>query len=967
MDKNEAQDFLQGNGSDVSTNNAATPLLPANTSLSDLVSSASIGPLREAEASRKRDYIKSNQADGVPLDIETGISARDKLMLSFRRKKEDQTDYLKNRYGEDNVRTDSNGDFIVRTLGQDGKPVDLKVNESEMHSKDLLSLAGAVPEVVGGILAIKQGRGLPGIGKLGGVSGLQRDVLASALGGEAAGAVKDIGVGALDEKQVPDLSEIAKTRAEMGVGDVALGEATLGAGRLFNALRSPFDSSRGPVQRKMIEAQDYFKQNPKYNTDVPLTAGESTGAPILTRTEAYMEKLPGGGTPFKELKGKQEDALRSLQQQMMGKIPMADEPLGRNMIDALMQKVAPAEESVSQAAQQVGKVGTRNIENIIGQVTTPERQSFQEETGKVVRDAVTAKRDAVKSEADRLYEAVRNAPGGEGKVFDAEPLQERFKDILKRLPSPEASTQVPTGILGPSGTPITRTATGQEVLKEFVPPNVLSRLQRVADLKDAKFSLSDLQQMRREVYDDISKGEGVPGLGTHYLADIGKAITGAIDEGVSQLPSSDLKTALQSANQFYKEKVIPFNRVGLTELFRNPDEAGHISDSEVISRIFSGGKATERYNLMKEVLGEGSPELAKMKRSMLDTIIDSSRVDGENTIDPKKLVQNLTRLRVDAPSVAQDMLGGKINELFREAKFLEYKPGDKIDAQQLQNLLKSRSPTAKALQVLVDAERQRDSLYQNEIYKMLKSGELSKSGLNPVQFVNRFLDAAKPSDIKQVMYALRGNPELVQDIRAKTIEKIFRNAARAAQPEDVGKLLSDDPTRIVSGTSVFKQIENPLFRQKLKTIIGPEIFNDLEHYIHLQAGIQYKEQSFASAGGLAAGMQIANLTRHGPFRYLYEATKDWVVASLLTRPPLRQWLSSVPSTSEPGVISSLLTSPQFLRAVAQDFPGAKGSFIVNDIKNSVNRWNQQQGPQKQQQQQPNGFQDREKARQFLQF
>lgn len=960
MDNQDALDFLNSDSGLTSPTNPPA-MLPPKQTLSDVVAGATIGPLREAENARKRSYIQQNQQEGIPLDIETGLPASQKFLLSFRRKKEDQLNFLKQQYGEDNVRTDANGDWIVRVVGQNGKPIDLKANEAEMHLKDLASMAGAAPEVIGGIAAIKGGRILPGVGKLGGILGLQRDVLASAVGGETAGGLKDVGVASKI-----DLPEIAKTRAEMGAADVALGEATLGLGRAANFLRAPFQGSRGPVQQRLVGAQDYFEQEPRYQKYVPLTAGESTGAPILGRTETFLEKLPGGGTPFKELKSEQEQALRDIQRVMMSKAPMADEPLGRQMIDQLMQKVNPAEESVSQAAKTVARVGTQNIENIFGSLTAPERQAFQEETGKAVRGAIIAKRDAAKSEADRLYGLVRQAPGGEGKVFEGGDIQERFKNILEALPSPETTTQVPTGILGPTGAPLLRTQTGKEVLKEFVPPNVLARLQKVVDLKNPQFSLSDLQQMRREVYDDIAKGEGVPGLGTHYLNDIGKAITASIDEGISQLPNGDLKTALAAANKHYKEQVVPFNRLGLTELFRAADEPGHISDSEVVSRVFSGGPAIERYNLMKETLGAGSPEFAKLKRAMLDKIIDDSRIDGERLIDPKKLVQNLTELRKGGPSVAQDMMGGKLNEAFREAKFLEYKPGDKIDAQQLQNLLKSKSPTAKAFQTLIEAERKRDELYKNEVFSMLKGGTLAKSDLNPIEFVNRFLDTAKPSDIKQVMMALKSNPGLVQDVRAKTIEKVFRNAARTAQPEDLGSLLSKDPTRIVSGTSVFKQIENPVFREKLKTVVGPQIFKDLEQYIYLQAGIQQKaEAGFAAAGGLAAGMQIANLTRKGPLKYLYESTKDWIVSTLLTSDPVRAWLSRTPANKLPGNISLFLTSPQFLRQIATEFPGRKGSLVANDIKNSIQRWNQEQQPKGQPSQPPNGFQDREKAIQFL--
>jgi len=955
--------------------------------LRDALASSRIGPLARAEKQRQEKYIAQNKEPGVPLDIETGVSPWEKFVLGFHRERENQLKYLQNKYGEENVRLDTQGGLIARVMdAETGKAKDLKVDEWNMSAKDLLSLAGSVPEVAAGVIATLKARQLPKVGALKGILGLQRDIAATAVGAETAGAAKD--VASSIETQGPsgigDIPKIAKERAAMGVADVAIGEATMGAGRIFNFMKAPLAGSRGPVQFDALSAQKYFKE--KYGIDVPLSIGESTGSPLFSRTEAFMEKLPGGGTPFHELKATQEENLRKLQNIMMGQVPEqvddytkyqaltksmkgksldeaqaiakevetiknkyggkpppkpslpSDEAIGQDVIDALMKKIAPAEESVASSAKTISKVGTKQIENIVAGVTLPERQLFQSETGKEIRNAIVAKRDAAKAEADTLYAAVRAAPGGEGKVFDVQPLKTRFQEILNQLPSPQTTTEVASPIVGPSGEPLLQTETGQKVLKEFVPPNVLARLKSITEMEGGQFSLSDLQQMRREVYDDIAKGEGVPGLGTHYLNDIGKAITGAIDEGIAQLPEGDLRTALNAANKHYKEKVIPFNRVGLTELFRNPDEPGHISDSEVISRVFSGGKATERYGLMKETLGETSPEFSKLKRSLADRLIESSRLEGDSIIDPTKLIRNLNQLRTETPEIAKDIFGGKINEMFRQAKFLEYAKNSKVDAGELQSLLRDKSPTVKAFKALVDAEKQRDELYKNEILKDISSGSFGKTPLNPVEFTNRFLDEAKPSDISQVMYMIRGDKPLVDDLRAKTVEKIFRNASRSATPGDIGKLMSEDPTRIVSGTSVFKQIEAPGTRAKIRTILGPEIFRDLEQYIAVEAAGEAKETSFRAAGGLAAGMQIANLTRRGPLRYLYEAGKDFIVASLLTKQPIREWLSRVPASTDPQALSLILSSPPFLEAVAKEFPGAKGSMFMSAVKSSVDKW-----------------------------
>lgn len=918
--------------------------------LQDLVRSTEKGPLVRAEEQRQQRYIAANKELGVPLDIETGVSPWEKFVMGFHRERDNQVQYLQNKYGADNVRTDSQGGLIVRVAdSQTGKPKDLKVDEWNMSAKDLLELAGSVPEVAAGVVATLKGRQLPGVGGLRGILGLQRDIAATAVGAETAGAIKDVASSLVTKgpSGVEDVPRIAKERAAMAAGDVALGEVTMGGARLFNFMKAPLAGSRGRVQFDAIAAQKYFKD--KYGIYVPLTIGESTGSPIASRTEAFYEELPGGGTPFKEFRAQQEDALRQLQTIMMGKTPPSEEALGRDAMKAIMDKIAPAQEAVAQSQKVLGKVGTHQIENIFASATAPERQAYQSQVGKEIRESVIAKRDAAKAEADRLYEAVRAAPGGSGRVFEGEGLQNRFKDILKNLPSAESITEVPTGIVGPAGEPILRTETGQQLMKEYVPPNILSRLRSVVDLKEPKFALQDLQQMRREVYDDIAKGEGVPGLGTHYLNDIGKAITGAIDDEIAGMPSGKLRSALDAANKHYKEKVVPFQRIGLTELFRGDAEAGYVTDSEVISRVFSGGKADQRYGLMKETLGEASPQFANLKRAMADRLIATSRLEGDSLIDPKKLVQNLTKLRTDTPEIADDIFGGKINEMFRQAKFLEYAKGAKIDAAELQQLLKNKSPTVKAFQQLITDEAKRDKLYSNQILKDVANGSLADKPLNPTEFTNRFLDNASPSDVKQVMYMLRNNQPLVEDIRAKTVEKLFRDAARSATPGDLGKLLAGDPTRIVTGTSVFNQMEAPPVLNKLRSILGPDVFKDLNEYILLEGARQEKARAFKSAGGLAAGMQIANMTRRGPLTYLYDAGKDWIAAKLLTSTPMRAWLSSVPSSLDPGAVSLLLSSPPFLEAVAKDFPGVKGAAFINAVKDSVDRWTSKQSklPQRQ--------------------
>lgn len=953
MDEQSAKQFL---GIPATTGTGSS----TNTPMTDAVMAAALPPegtkaMALAEQD-KQQFVDANQEPGAPLDIDSGASPWERMMLSFRRERDNQVAYLQKSYGKDNVRVASDGGLIVRVMDSDtGKPKDVLVDEHNMSAKDFIDVLGVAPEIAGGIYAMRKGQASPFLKKASGaIAKTVRDAATTALGAEGVGLVKDVGANVVD-RGVLDLEKTAAERGKMAAIDFGVGMASYPAARFLKLMENPLAPGRGKVQFDALEAQKYF--NEKYGVDVPLSIGESTGSPLASRTEVFLEKMPGASTPFNKLKGEQETALRKLQSMMMGKLPESDEAIGNRLIAELQGKMAPLETAVESARSGLEKHSGSQIEGMISGLTMPERQLYKTAVGKDVRSAVVGKRDAAKVEADRLYGVAKELPGGTGKVFPADDLSKEASGILKKLPSKQGITERID--YDAYGSPILRTDKGETVMKEFVPPNILARLNELASLKGQKMSLSDLQQMRREVYDDIAKGEGVPGIGTHYLADIGKSLTKAIDDGVTALPTGELKTALQAANAHYKDKVIPFNRLGITELFRAADEAGHMSDSEIVSRVFSGGRAAENYKLIKETIGEKSAQFVKLKRAVADNILESSRLPGGETIDAASFINNLRNFRLQNREIADDVFGDKINKLFKEAEFLDFAKGRRpligayeneipkhtqIAAEDLQALLKEKSPSAEKLRELMKAETARNDAYKTTILKDVQRGKLTGE-LNPEDFVNRFLDQSTPTQVSKVMGMIGDNPALVEDVKAKVIEKLFRDASRSATPKDISQLMAGDPTRIVSGTSVFKQIENPSVRKKIESVLGPEVFKDLEQYIKLEATTEAKETSFKAAGGIAAGAQIADLTRRGPLQYLYGSAKDFVVANLLTRQPLRGWLTSVP-TSEPGMVYALLSNPTFIQAVTKEFgEGTAAEAFISAIKQSVDKWTGEQAGQ----------------------
>lgn len=896
----------------------------------------------------EEQFRQENVAPGIPLDIESGMSPWERLMLDVRKNRENQIKYLESKYGPNTVRFSNNGEMIVRVPDEEnkGKVKDLLVNPHTMKAADFIDLLATVPEIAASIYMMRKGEGIPWLGKKGGMLGLGRQAATAAIGGEAAGAVKDIGANLYDIG-TPKLGEVAAERAQRLPGMTAIGVVGGAIPSIWQYAKNPVAGSRTQLQLDAMQAQKFFKE--KYGIDVPLSVGQSSGSPLFARSEVFIEKMPGGSGPVRELGKQTEAGLRKLQSVMLGQSLPTEEELGTRAIAELQPQVRGVTAGTEAAKEDLAKTSQNAIETKIGQLTAPAKEIYNTQTGAALRSAVVAKRDAAKAEADRLYGLVKSLPGGEGKVFEAGNLQQSFRKILKDLPAPEQTVDVPTGLVDLRGNPITSTTTETKTLKEFVPPNVLQRLQSVIGLKDAKFSLSDLQQMRREVYDDIAKGEGVPGLGTHYLADIGKALTKAIDEGVSSLPTGDLKNALQAANEHYKKNVIPFNRQGITELFRAPDEAGFVSDDEVISRLFSGGKAIRNWNLMKETLGPSSPEFQRLRRSAADVILAHSRLAGEDTLDANSLIRNIYQFGKPAAAggfkeIADDVFSGQERELFRQARFLKYAQGDKLNEQALRNLLASGSATAPKLKALIDAEKQQDTLYKNSILKSIGDGTFNEETLKPAEFLNRMIDnkGVGVSQVAEVMNRIK-DPALLEDIRRKTYEKVFKDAARNATASDVNLIMKKDPTHILSGTRIAATLKDTDFRAKLETILGKDAFKDLDQYVKLQAATEMPEQSFRSAGGLAAGSQIAKaekmLESGGALAYMGNVARSFLFSYVLSNPASRAWLTNVPDQpwAATAFLHTLASSPPFLEAVSREFPKTAGLQFIHNLKMGIDR------------------------------
>lgn len=895
---------------------------------------------------QKAAFIKENTQD-APLDTESGLSGWERLMYEFRGSQEAEIEALQTKYGKESVRLSTTGVPIVRVLdAESGKPKDILVDENKMTARDFAAVAGAIPEIAGAVGGFILGRRLPmGLGKMGGLRGLARDVAAETAGATVTGIAEDVAIETVDPSGRVDLARSGTERAKQAAVDATFNTAGVGAMRFFKWARNPFNSQK-QLQFDALTAREYLKK--KYGVDVPLTIGEASGNPYLAAQESFLSKQPTGKR-VRAIKELQNERILQLQEKMVG-VTADEETVGREAISTIQGSVAPVKQAERTARAGVQATGEANIRLTTGSATGSMMEAPRIDVlGKIARDKVVKMRDAVRGESDQLYATVKSLPGGTGKVLEADDLAGEARDMLKQLPSVEKTVQEPTGIMDASGKEILRDTRGEELLKEWVPPGIVNRLKQMAELKgkEATFSLSDLQQLRRDVYDDIGKGQGIPGLGTHYLSGIGEMLTGAIERETAKVGGGALRTALEQANKHYREKVLPFNRVGVSELFRRADESGFVFDADVISRVTTD---PGRFQVLKETIGDKSPEFSALKRHVADDILQRSSVGGA-TLDAKSLFSNLKHFHDKYPSIAEDVFGARLPELMRHARDLDVGQVQRIGYDELQTILASKGPMRAKLGALYKAQKDKDELFKNSILKAVASDDLDVSSIAPGDFVTRFLDSASDAEVKQVLGHMSSNPALLDQIRAKTVERLFSKSSRPLRPEHVSKVIGGKAAEGSTATGLAEQLTDP----KIRAILGPELTKDVGEFAKLAAAPEWVQSEFGRTGMFSVGNAVGQLIRKGPLKYVtHTAYKDAIVSWMITNPVLRAWARNIPP-NDPGAWQVVLTSAPFMQMVINEFgEGTGADRAVQSIKSSVDRWFLERGGPPKADSQPTG-------------
>lgn len=877
-----------------------------------------MGVPRKGETFEQRNY------SGLPIDVTSGAPGLVRLGLSARDTEEDQMEYLSGIYGPNSARRADTGEWIVKTQDEAGKPKELLINEQGFSGRDLMSMMAYAPETVGAILAMRAGRVMPSTGKLRGLKGFGRDVAAEAIGQEAGGALKDVGVRLLDERPGIDAGEIAERRIENLPFDMAMSAGLGAAGKVISKVRTPIGPATAIADVEGREgAQALAKET---GVEIPMSIGEKTGSQVFKRIEATASQLPGSSKYYSELQEQKTGALRRIINRLMGLpddvapgevIPNAED-IGTAAVSHIRSRLTPMQEAVEASRNQAVREANQKVLDELADATGAKRQMYPEKVGASIRQKVFDEREAFRELNRQNYGAI---PGATDRIHITPDLAGESRKILEALPK------------------------AGDAPSKMIPDNVVGYLRELADNPTQPRSLSDLQAMRSEIDNEIAAGEAIPGKQTKLLSQIRGELTKSINTVVTGNPK--MKAAYDHANKVYADNVGKFKDKYVARLFRDIQEGGgFINDEDIVRKI-----GPTEFQSYKKILGARSKEFKALKRAIVDELYNDSLLPGEQLVNGDALIKNLSKFYKTNRSVAEEVLGTKGSELQRIGEVLSA-VDSKIDAAKLSAALRSvdlGEQLSKTLQKLVKEQKVLDDAYRSKILRDIGENNLG-ADFDAGEFFNRFFGTSSKEELKSVMAQLADNPEIIEKLRRKAIERIMFGAQRSAKASDPSALGRGDPFLPPNSQTLKAALGDLDKHERMQIILGKKAYDSILNLAKVVRSSEVNEQAFRSAGGIGAGMQIGELFRGGVLGYTSNYVKQKVAAIVLASPKLRDWAANgvmqtpfeirgrrLAETKQGALMTTLIGSTPFLQAASEEFgQGTAVNEFLTAIRRSIN-------------------------------
>lgn len=853
---------------------------------------------------------------GIPLDINSGLPWGTRYLMENFPTDEEKFRFLERKY-PGKVRKNTYGHPVVEVTDETGTK-DVLVDPIGVELGDISEAAAEAPEWTAAIMAAIGTSGAtsgPGLAKLAMRLGLP------ALAAQAGGTVKDVVTRALSGEEYQP-TEIAKRRTALGAADFFSGLALGAGGKVASHLITPFQS-KTPLQFNAKQAHQYIKD--KYGIDLQRTAGEVTGSETLIALEAQKSALPVSRGVFRKFQTQKLEQIDELRNLMTGMVPDTEEG-GKRIINAASSLVAPIEWEVEKTAKAAADSAAQAIKAGIG------KRVDQTALGEAIEQRAVAKRAAFKFRDKANYDALFDHPKAKEFVIDADPLADSIRGVMDEMfPKVQKTVQQSTGVLGPSGAPITVPVEVQEVLDKQIKPGLQARLEELAATRGGKVSLQSLKEIRTDIGDAIAIGQAIPGVKEGTLKRAEKALTDAINDGLDQIGDPDLRKLWDTARTFHAKERPKFEKAGIAEIFRDPSQPGHLGPTKLVERVTSGSAdAQDTYRAYREFFGPNSVEVQGIQQAIRDDTLKLSELS--ETIDAAGFIKRLETLEQNAPDAFKDAFGAAGKDLRLQAMAVRVAKGETVDKDELVAAVNSGTLTADKLRKLLNAQDKRTTEYANKLKADIAKGLDGTERIQPHEVVDKFVfrKSTAPEDLEKLVSELyRTAPDAVEDLRRLTMKRVLDDATVP--------LKSGDWT--LSAEKLESMLVDDNLKKRLVSTLGMDGFQDLHEVVNLLKPGEVLISSARSAGGLVGGSQTAGITEKAPWKWLPQFAKNFVLATIYTSPGVRKYVSNTAMSQEGTalVVNSLITSAPFMRAIATTFTDEAGRKMATMLKNGVDQ------------------------------
>lgn len=908
----------------------------------------------------KRYGQKDEQGNIIPIDFnEAAIpSGSQYLEIAQQRDPESKLAVVNKYYPNNKARILDNGDVVMQIIDSStGKPKEVPLNPSGVDSHDLIDLYTQAPEIASGIAAAiaTKGRGL--LAKT-------AQIIASSAASSFAGSVKDIAYRGAEGIPIRP-EEIRTERNKEMLLDMFV-QAGMGAAGKASRIVSPFarDIPPGSLEFDLRQGQKFFKDY--FGEELKMTPGEYTGSQALRAIEAAEAPQPGARTVLGKIVNTKNAQIREIQRRAVGSF-IPDEQIAEGAADVVGKYSTAIDDALAKARQlAMSKNQNQLLSEIDSAIGAPPGSSkagiipgvTPTMAGKETLEQFDARMAAAQANVDKAYAAVNALPGGTGDVLDGTAAAKAAMEIRKELPSVMKEVQKPTGLTDEFGAPITRTAVESQTLKTGVPEGLLKALDDLENLEGGKVSLQTLTNMKRAAFDAIAAFKTAHGdVKDRWFSKIAGAYEQGIQKGIDETGDPALKTALQKARDTYKSELLPFERPGLREMAKGEFDT-RMSPQQVMERLFSGDKAIQNYQMLKEVLGEKNPAFVTLKRAWVDTRLADFTDPISGFVDHKAFERSMRSL---PPEMAKEMFGNNYESIIKTLRFGQaFKDIQGIDKADLQVLMGLKNPSADDLKTILRMQKNRDTSFVSGLVSDASNGIPIAERIKPLELLNRIRNVNTPTkDVQTLLEAIgKESPEKRQALATAQLYDILdkasiSDATTAGKSIAKGSFGEPEPLNL-SAVGLAKalgrpgspeRIRNELILGNLPLAITPGGPNPtgkevIENLIKVIAPSEAKSaKAFASMGGLAGGMNTAKAAQE-PVKYAKTYAQKAMAALLYTSEPINKLITNrLVGPEEAAVIANgLIASEPFVRRATMAFGPEYAKSVIGELKDSIDKY-----------------------------